>query len=281
MRDGLACFKVVSITIREAQKGYQVMKIVTAFVGSSRKRNTYRAVEQYLNNLQALGNIETEIVVLSDYRLGICRGCQLCFNKGESFCPLKDDRDVLFEKIKASDGVIFATPNYTWDMSGMMKVFLDRFGFACHRPRYFGKCFTSIVVQAVGRGEKIVDTFNWTANVLGFTTLKGMTITAFDPRTEQQQKKIDRDLEKHSHRFYAMLAKPAFSPPSLSQLLMFRFARTLIHTQTNPEMLDYRYFADNHWFDSDYYYPTNLGRVKQVVGAILDHTIPALQKFFA
>ena len=68
------------------------MKKVTAFVGSARKKNTYKAVMQFMNNLQTLGDIEYEIVCLSDYELGICRGCQLCFKKGETFCPLKDDQ---------------------------------------------------------------------------------------------------------------------------------------------------------------------------------------------
>lgn len=257
------------------------MKKVTAFVGSSRKRNTYRAVEQYLDNMSTLGDFDTEIVVLSDYSLGICKGCQLCFNKGEAFCPLKDDRDVLFDKIKASDGVIFATPNYTWDMSGMMKVFLDRFGFICHRPRYFGKVFTSIVVQAVGRGDKIVDTLDWTATILGFNTLKGMTITAFDPRTEKQQHKINRDLAQHSRRFYNLLARPAVSAPSLSQLIFFRFGRTMIYTQADPASLDYQYFAGQGWFKSDYFYPTHLGAMKKVAGALFDHLVPAVQKLLA
>ena len=106
------------------------MKKVTAFVGSAHKKNTHKAVVQFLNNLQALGDVEYEIVTLSDYKLGVCRGCRLCFEKGEEFCPLKDDRDVLMDKIAASDGVIFATPNYTFQMSGIMKTFLDRFGFA-------------------------------------------------------------------------------------------------------------------------------------------------------
>src|SRR5512141_619713 len=108
------------------------MKRVTAFVGSARKRNTYKAVLQFLDNLQALGDVEYEIAVLGDYRLEPCRGCQLCFRKGEEFCPLKDDRDVLFEKISASDGVVFATPNYSFQVSGLMKLFLDRCGFLFH-----------------------------------------------------------------------------------------------------------------------------------------------------
>ena len=126
---------------------------VTAFVGSARKKHTYNATEQFLQNLQSLGDIEYEIVSLSDYRLEVCKGCKLCFEKGEEFCPLKDDRDILFNKMNNSDGIIFASPNYSFNVSGLMKIFLDRLGFIFHRPRFFGKAFTSIVVQGFYRGE--------------------------------------------------------------------------------------------------------------------------------
>ena len=44
------------------------MRRVTAFVGSVHK-NTHNAVVQFLNNLQAIGGAEVEIVTLSDYVL--------------------------------------------------------------------------------------------------------------------------------------------------------------------------------------------------------------------
>ena len=134
-----------------------MVKKVTAFVGTARKKHTYYAVRQFLDNLKSLGDVEYEIVVLSDYQLGTCRGCRLCFEKGEEFCPLRDDRDVLFDKISASDGVVFASPNYSFQVSGIMKIFLDRLGFVFHRPRFFGKTFTSIVAQGIYGGDKIVN----------------------------------------------------------------------------------------------------------------------------
>jgi len=256
------------------------MKKVTAFVGSARKKNTYKAVVQFISNLQALGEVEAEIVVLSNYNLGICRGCQLCVNKGEALCPLKDDRDMLFDKITTSDGIIFATPNYSWNLSGMMKVFLDRFGFAIHRPRYFGKAFTSIVTQAMGRGDRIVEYLDYTAFTLGFNILKGMTITGFDPKTEKQLLRIDQDLARHSQRFYNLLAKPAYPAPTWLQLLGFRMSRTMI-MQGHPEAIDHQYFADKGWFKADYYYPTRLGVLKRALGSLADRMAPAVQKLFA
>ncbi len=94
------------------------MKTVTAFLGSARRRGlTYTAVRRFLDHLQELGDMQGEIVFLSDYKLGACRGCKACFERGEERCPLKDDRDVLIDKMMTSDGVIFATPNYSFHVS--------------------------------------------------------------------------------------------------------------------------------------------------------------------
>lgn len=256
------------------------MKKITAFVGSFRMRNTYQAVEQYLHNLQALGEIEYEIVRLSDYRLEICRGCQLCTNKGESFCPLKDDRDVLLAKIDASDGVIFAAPNYTWDISGLMKVFLDRFGFIVHRPRYFGKAFTSIVTQAMGRGEKIVAYFDYAASSFGFNTLKGVLTTGFDPKTEKQRQKVERDLAAHARKYYALLTRPVQPQPSIYHLMMFRMSRSIIK-RLDPTYADHQYYSEMGWFESEFYYPITLSPLKKIAGGLFDRMAPTIQKMMA
>jgi multimeric flavodoxin WrbA len=177
------------------------VKKVTAFVGSAHKKITHSAVRRFLDDLRSLGDVETEIVTLSDYRVGTCRGCRLCFEKGEEFCPLKDDRDALFAKIDASDGVVFATPNYSFHVSGLLKVFLDRFGFVFHRPRYFGKTFTSIVSQGIYGGGRMVKYLDFAASGLGFNTVKGSCFTAFDPMTDKERRKRDRGLAGQSRRF--------------------------------------------------------------------------------
>jgi hypothetical protein len=65
-------------------------------------------------------------------------------------------------------GVIFATPNYNWQMSGLMKLSLDRLSFVCHRPCYFGKAFTSIVTQSFAAENKIVENFDFAVSTMGF-----------------------------------------------------------------------------------------------------------------
>jgi multimeric flavodoxin WrbA len=246
------------------------MKRITAFVGSARKKHTYDAVLQFLTNLQSMGDIEYEIVRLSDYRLEFCRGCKVCFENGEEHCPLKDDRDVLIEKIAASDGVVLASPNYSFQVSGIMKTFLDRLGFAFHRPAFFGKTFTSIVVQGIYGGNKLVSYLDFVGSGLGFNTVKGSCLVTIDPVTEKQQHKIDRVLAAHAKRYYARLEKPAYPVPTLIQLILFRLSRTKMRLELDDSFRDYTHYADKGWFESDYYYPTRLGLLKKGAGRLFD-----------
>ncbi|MDH4270754.1 MAG: flavodoxin family protein [Candidatus Aminicenantes bacterium] len=246
------------------------MKKVTAFVGSARKKHTHNAVRQFMNNLQFLGDIEPEIVVLSDYRIETCRGCKACTDKGEEFCPFKDDRNVLIEKIMASDGVVFASPIYSFQVSAIMKIFLDRLGFIFHRPRFFGKTFTNIVVQGIYGGPKIVKYLDFIGSNLGFNTVKGKVIISLEPMTDKQQQKTDRVLAKHSRQFYERLMKPAPSTPTLFKLMIFRMSRTSLKLILDASYRDYTYYRDKGWFESDYFYPTRLGVLKKAAGSLFD-----------
>jgi multimeric flavodoxin WrbA len=246
------------------------MKKVTAFVGSAHKKHTEYAATQFLSSLQPMGDIECELVRLSNYRLEACRGCKVCFAKGEEHCPLKDDRDALIEKMMASDGVVLASPNYSFQVSALMKAFLDRLGFAFHRPRFFGKTFTSIVVQGFRGGDKIVDYLDFVGFGLGFNTVKGSCHTALEPMTEKEKDKIDRALAAHAGRYYARLEKPAYPVPTLIQLMIFSWSRAKVQLELDDCSRDYTYYADKGWFESDYFYPTRLGVLKRGAVRLFD-----------
>jgi len=246
------------------------MKKVTAFVGSARKKHTQAAVRQLMSHLQRLGDVDFEIVHLADYRIELCLGCKLCFEKGEEACPHEDDRDVLIEKISASDGVIFATPSYMFQVSALMKALIDRLAFIGHRPRFFGRSFTSVVTQGLFGGGKIVKYIDFVGACLGFKTVRGACITALEPMTEREAQKIDKILAKQSKRFHRNLMGPGNPAPSLMMLMGFRVGRASMRTNLNRSSLDYRYYEEHGWFRSDYYYPTRLGPLKKLVGALFD-----------
>jgi multimeric flavodoxin WrbA len=246
-------------------------KLITIFVGNAHKRGaTYRAASRFLEHLESHGDVRGEIVFLSDYNLGVCRGCKLCCDRGEDLCPLKDDRDALIAKMLASDGVVFASPNYSFQVSAITKIFLDRLAFLFHRPRFHGKIFSCIVVQGIGGGGKIVKYLEFVGGGLGFRVVKGSCSRTLEPMTQRASEKMESKLARQSRRFHAQLSQPAHPVPSLLGLMMFRMARTGYQQMLDEDKCDHAYFRDRGWFESDYYYPTRLGPFKKAAGAFFD-----------
>ncbi|WP_368488593.1 flavodoxin family protein [Clostridium sp. BJN0013] len=246
------------------------MRKVTAFIGSARKQATYEAVCEFEKNLKAYMEINFEYVFLKDCRLDYCRGCKLCFDKGEEFCPIQDDRDLLIDKITNSDGVIFATPNYSFHISASMKNLLDRLAFVFHRPRFFGKAFTSIVTQGIFGGSSIVKYLDSMGENFGFSVTKGCVLKTLEPITKAAQEKNSHEIKKTAARFYRELMRTAPPSPSFFRLMMFRMSRTSMKAMLNDEYCDYRHYEEKGWFESHYYYNVSLNPVKKLAGRIFD-----------
>jgi multimeric flavodoxin WrbA len=99
------------------------MKIL-AIVGSPRpKGNTNYLVDQALQEAAARG-IETEKIVLSQYKVNPCQGHDNC--SSFSVCKQHDDVPWILDKFCAADGIILGSPVYYYNMTAQMKAFVDR-----------------------------------------------------------------------------------------------------------------------------------------------------------
>ena len=68
-------------------------------------------------------------IVLAKHKINHCIGCQVCHTETSYLkCIYEDKDDVkdIFAKLREADIIIFATPVYLFNMSGLLKVFLDR-----------------------------------------------------------------------------------------------------------------------------------------------------------
>jgi multimeric flavodoxin WrbA len=238
---------------------------------------TYRTTRQFLDCLQSFGEVRSEIVFLSEHDIRLCDGCKACFIRGEEFCPLHDDRDLLIEKMTRSDGVVLASPVYSFQVSAHLKAFLDRLGFAFHRPRFHGKAYTSIVVEGLYGGRAVVKYLDLVGAGLGFNVVTGSRIvcrknpdTAHEPMLDEERRKMDEAVAGQSRRFHEQLTSPPFPEPTMLQLFGFRMARTSIKLELADDRPDHAYYRDHGWLESDYFYPTKLGPLKRAAGAAFD-----------
>ena len=127
---------------------------ILVIIGSLRKKNTYdtvRKIEEYHKNYS---DFKYEYLFLKDINFKLCKGCFVCISYGEEKCPLKDDRNLIINKIENSDGVILASPNYVMNVSWLMKNFIDRFAYTMHRPKFFNQKFMILVTSGSYMGTK-------------------------------------------------------------------------------------------------------------------------------
>jgi putative NADPH-quinone reductase/putative sterol carrier protein len=69
---------------------------------------------------------DIEYVKLKDMKINPCTGCYTCWTKTPGECIFQDDMIDLRLKFRKADLIIFASPLYIFNVTGIMKNFLDR-----------------------------------------------------------------------------------------------------------------------------------------------------------
>ncbi len=100
---------------------------VLAFNGSPKAKgsNTDVMIQAFLQGSRRAG-ADTEDIYLIEKTIHHCKGCFHCWFKAPGRCIYHDDMGELIEKYKNADIVCFATPVYTWNMTALLKNFIDR-----------------------------------------------------------------------------------------------------------------------------------------------------------
>ena len=122
------------------------------FISGSPKTNGSTA-SVILETARALrdGGIETSIICLGETEIHYCLGCKKCYDAGK--CIQSDDMNTIIAAIFASDLIIIASPSYWGDITGQMKVFIDRCTPFCNTnpnriPVPAGKKGAAIAIRA-------------------------------------------------------------------------------------------------------------------------------------
>src|SRR4030066_2561175 len=112
------------------------LKRVLIFTASPRKNGNSTILASKAAEGVKAGGGEPEVVSIGHLKIAPCNGCDSCISKPEAGCVIKDDMQPLYQKIRASQGIIFATPVYWFNMSAQMKLVIDR-AYAIQGKEYF------------------------------------------------------------------------------------------------------------------------------------------------
>ena len=251
------------------------MKILT-IMGSPRKGNTYRAVRRIEENMKAMGDVEFEYLWLKDAGLAECKGCTVCFLKGEQRCPNKDGREEIERRMLEADGVIFASPNYASNVSGLMKTFIDRFAYAGHRPRFYGQ-YALYVTTSAGPGgmKQCLAAMEGPISHFGFRTAG--TLGLMTPPFKVPQKYADKNtraIDAASRKLYQAVRDKGPATPGLNDVIGFRSIQAMCNglgeMYNGIYPADFAYWKEKGWTDRRRYYYTDakISPVKKAIARI-------------
>lgn len=149
------------------------MKIVLICSSPRRNGNTERILRlleaDLLKAADADGiSLDTDFLSLSREDLQPCRGCRLCFEKGEEFCPVKDGIPQILSRMEQADAVVTASPVSVEDVNGTMKNWIDRLAFLCHRPAFYNKCAAVLCTSGSASSRRTLATMANALSAWGF-----------------------------------------------------------------------------------------------------------------
>lgn len=245
------------------------MKIL-AIMGSPRKCDSYEIVRLIEEKMKSLGALEFEYLFLKDVRLEFCNGCCACFVEGENFCPNKDDREKIEHAIDGADGVIFASPVYVVNVTALMKNFIDRFAYRCHRPRFFDK-YAMLVSNAAFIGmPETLKALDWAARTWGFNIVNKLGLISFPFSSPALRKKTKYRIECTAKRFYDAIKNKQNISPSLFSLAGFRFQKEAF-IKADKESIDFKYWQENGWLEKDinYYFNVKVNFLKRFTASLI------------
>ncbi len=99
------------------------MKLLGLSFSPRKQGNTERLLERVFVGAERHG-AQTELYRAAEKEIRPCIGCGTCFQSG--LCPIQDDMQELYDKLVATDGIVFGTPVYFYNMTAQGKAVIDR-----------------------------------------------------------------------------------------------------------------------------------------------------------
>jgi len=150
-------------------------------IGSPRKNGSTIYLADTLIGGMKSEKVQVSRFILSDLRIDYCMGCRKCESRGR--CVQDDDMNGLLAAILESDIIIMASPSYWGDVTGQMKVFIDRSLPLCNAKTGktqvpHGKIGVAIAIragQSKAENQDIVNTFRHYFGHLGISLAASLT----------------------------------------------------------------------------------------------------------
>ena len=219
---------------------------------SMRQQSTHKVLKKLEDHLNGC---EVNFLNIKDYDIKPCLGCEKCMRKGG--CSLEDDGLKLLNDIRNSDGIIIGTPVYLRQISGYLKVLIDRTCVWYHRSPLVSKPIFFVTSTQVS-GSKAAIKY-----------LKDLSLqwgTLYTGHLSRTMFTIDKSLDENilsDFQYYLQEDHKKNYKPSFKQIIEFNTQKVLA---LNVLPLDKAYWQENGYDHKPYYYTCRINGPKRFIG---------------
>lgn len=100
-------------------------KVIVISTSPRKGGNSDLLADEFMKGSKVSGH-NVEKITLHDKTINFCKGCLACQNMKNGHCIMRDDIDMIVNKMAEAEVIVFATPIYFYEMCGQMKTLLDR-----------------------------------------------------------------------------------------------------------------------------------------------------------
>ncbi len=116
-------FKANQLEEKTNSKQDSMKKVIVISTSLRAGSNSDMLADKFMEGALQAGH-EVEKISLIGKDIRFCHGCLACQKLGK--CVIQDDVDAIMQKVLHADVIVWATPIYYFEMSGQMKVLIDR-----------------------------------------------------------------------------------------------------------------------------------------------------------
>ena len=189
--------------------------------GSYRKNGaTALILNEIYQQLKKFSDVDVQTIHVADLNLRFCVGCGGCYKTGE--CIYRDDMEKLSLQIANADGVILGSPTYASNVSGQMKVVIDRGHFVMEQLLY-GKYAISVATYENYGGRAVAKILNRLFAYSGAKISGTIVSKSRFNLNPLEDARLRENIQKVVHRFYQDVGgKRKYVLQTMKHFIVFR-----------------------------------------------------------
>lgn len=228
------------------------MKSIFIYAASRSDNYSLKIAEWIADEIKNASNDEIEFSIHTPKELNIynCNGCNGCFYTGNCSIDKLDGFGQIKNELLQSNLVILISPVYAHNVSGDMKVFIDRISHWLHLMRLAGKKSVSISVSSNNGNDYVDNYLHKILEWMGTEVIAKLSVTVDYPPMLKDEFFLKKQFPKICKKIASALDEGDFHSTS-TQEIFFHSLKQNFEGKPSTDSAEVRYWLQSGMLEYD------------------------------